>query len=245
MTKIEQEEKKALGIRELVEIVGLIVAILVAGTSLLSSSENVPWWWFHFSFIVLIALAFSIPSVIFAKPISRRLNESKLRRKRNAIARKYFLGFRDLVDASRRFDSSIRSIEDSLRTHYSNDIKSSLARHVLQSHVELEIRHTFFEIEERLKESNKTFRDLYLIMRQLEFCLDIYTRHLKNIEVFVHEITSQTGKPIAKGIEAEFEAFREKFNYFVKDFRDYCQKVNQELGERKFPEWAIDYVKKW
>lgn len=119
--------------------------------------------------------------------------------------------------------------------------------HVLQSLAESEIRNKFFEIEARLNESNKTFRDLYLIMKQFELCLNTYTRHLKIIEVFAHEMMTQTGKrvAIAKGIEDEFEAFREKFNDFVKDFKDYCREVNQELGEREFPEWAIDRIKKW
>ena len=138
-------------------------------------------------------------------------------------------------------------LKDSLRTHYTNRIQSSLAMHVLQSLAESEIRNKFFEIEARLNESNKTFRDLYLIMKQFELCLNIYTRHLKIIEVFAHEMMTQTGKrvAIAKGIEDEFEAFREKFNDFVKDFRDYCREVNQELGEREFPEWAINRIKKW
>jgi len=241
----ERVEKKALGIRELVAIVGLMVAIIVAGTSLLSSVENVPWWWFHFSFIVLIALSFSIPIAIFIRPISRRIKKFRLKSQRNKVSRKHFSQFKDLVDTAFRFSSDVRSIEESLRTHYKNEIKSSLVRHVLQNHAESELRNAFFEIKARLDEFNKSFRDLYLIMGNFEFCLNIYTRHLKIIEEFVHEIMYTTNKPIVKGIEANFEAFREKFNYFVKDFRDYCQKVNQELGERMFPEWAIDYVKKW
>jgi len=245
LTTNEQEEKKGLEIVEWVKLVGYVASILVASTSLLSLSGIAPSWWFHFSFIFLIGLIFSIPCVVFAKPISKSVKKFRLNRKRNAIAQKHFSRFKDLVDIAKRFASPMRSIEDSLRTHYKNRIQNSLAMHVLQSHSESEIRQSFYEIEERLNESDKSFRDLYLIMRHFEFCLNIYTRHLKIIEVFAHEMMIQSGKPIAKGIEAEFEAFREKFNDFVKDFRDYCREVNKELGEREFPEWAIDYVKKW
>jgi hypothetical protein len=82
-------------------------------------------------------------------------------------------------------------------------------------------------------------------MKHFEVVLNIYERNLKIIDEFAREMQYVTKKPIAKGIEAEFENFREKYNYFVKDFQDYCRKVNQELGEREFPEWAIDHVKKW
>lgn len=44
----EKEEKKGLGIRELVEIVGVMVTILIAGTSLLSASGYVPLWFVSF-----------------------------------------------------------------------------------------------------------------------------------------------------------------------------------------------------
>ena len=182
--------------------------------------------------------------MIFAKTISKKVKKFNLRRKQNAIARKQFAEFRSLVDASKRFNISIRDILYSLRAHYKNNIKSSLAKHTL-SYDGYEINNCFICIEKELSESNMTFRDLSFIMTNFEGVLNFYKRYLKIIEVFVHEIASLTGKPIAKGIEAEYESFREKYNYFVKDFKDYCRKVNQELGEREFPEWAIDHIKKW
>ncbi|MDH5450733.1 MAG: hypothetical protein OEY24_04620 [Candidatus Bathyarchaeota archaeon] len=247
MIENEKERKKGLEIIEWVKLIGYVASILVASTTLLSLSGYVPSWWFHFALIFLIGLIFSIPFVVFYKPISKSIEKSRLKRKQNAIARKHFAEFKDLVDIARRFASPIRTIQDSLRTHYEDKIQSSLAMHVLQSHVELEIRRKFFEIEERLNESNKTFRDLRLIMEQFELCLDIYKRHLKIIEEFAHEMITYSGKriAIAKGIEDEFEAFREKFNDFVKDFQDYCRNVNKELGKREFPEWAIHRIKKW
>ena len=100
-------------------------------------------------------------------------------------------------------------------------------------------------VEKELDESDKTFRDLSLIMKHFEFILDIYKKNLKIAEDFAHEMMSLNGKPIVKSVEDNFEAFREKYNHFLKDFKDYCQKVNQGIGERMFPEWAFDYVKKW
>ena len=245
MTTNEQKEKKSPRIKEMVEAVGLVVTILIAGTSLLSNSGNLPLWWFDFSLIFLIMLTFFIPSVILYEPISERVKKSRLQRRRNTITRKHFMELTDLVYTSKRFNSSIRSIFNDLRTHYANKIKSQLTIHTLQSYNESEIRDWFFEIEKELNESNKTFRDVSLIMKHFEFVLKVYERNLKIIEEFVRGIQNVTKKPIAKGIEAEFEAFREKFNDFVKDFQDYCREVNKELGERKFPEWAIHRIKKW
>ena len=229
---------------EWVKVVGYIASILVASTSLLSASENVPAWWFHFSLIFLMGLVFSVPCVIFTKPISKRIKRYRLGKKQNTIAQRHFSRFEDLVYTAKRFNSPLMRVKDSLRTHYENKIQSSLAMDALRSNIESEIRNKFFEIEEMLKESNKTFRDLYLIVKQFELCLYIYKGQLKIIEEFAHEMMVQTNKPIAKGIEAEYEAFREKFNDFVKDFKDYCRIANKELGEQKFPEWAIDRIKK-
>lgn len=65
------------------------------------------------------------------------------------------------------------------------------------------------------------------------------------MEVFVHEITGTTEKPIAKGIENDFEAFREKYNDFIKDFTDFCHKMNEETESGNFPERSFEYLKKW
>lgn len=245
LTTNEKEKKKGLEIIDWVKLVGYVASILVASTSLLSASGNVPSWWFHFSLIFLLVLILSVPFMIFAKPISKELKKWKLERKQNVIARKHFAEFKDLVDACKKFNYSIRDILHSLRTHHADDIKSPLTIHVLQTYNDLEIENSFVHIEKELLESNKTFRDLSLIMKHFEFILNVYKRYLELIEKFVQITVSITGKPIAKGIEAEFESFREKYNYFVKDFKEYCSKANQELGKREFPEWAIDYVKKW
>jgi hypothetical protein len=72
-------------------------------------------------------------------------------------------------------------------------------------------------------------------------------KSLEIIDKFAHEMINLTQKPIAKGIEDDFESFREKYNYFVKDFKEYCKKCNQELEEteREFPEWAVDNINRW
>ena len=245
MTTNEKAEKKGLEITDWVKLVGVMASILVAITMLLSASENVPSWWFQFSLIFLMGLVFSVPCMIFAKPISKRVKKLKLERKQNAITRKHFAEFKNLVDASKKFNRSIRDILQSLRTHYASEIKSPMTIDTLQSYNESEIQRMFYYIDKELEESNKTFRDVCLIMKHFEFVLNIYKRYLKIINGFARGIENVTKKPIAKGIEKEFESFREKYNYFVKDFQDYCQKVNQELGEREFPEWAIEHVKKW
>lgn len=245
MNTTEKEEKKRPRLTELFAFVSVVVSIIIAGTSLLNYSGNVPLWWFHFSFIVLIALAVFTPIMIFIQPISERVKKWRLKGKRNAVSRKYFSEFRDLVDASKRFNRSIRDILHSLRTHYANEIKSPMTIDTLQSYNESEIQNMFHYIDKELEESNKTFRDVCLIVKHFEFVLNIYKRYLRIINEFARGIQNVTKKPIAKGIEKEFESFREKYNYFVKDFKEYCHKVNQELGEYDFPEWALDHVKKW
>ena len=165
MTANEKEEKKGLEITDWIKLVGVVVSILVASTSLLSASGNVPSRWFDFSLIFLLAIIFSVPFMIFAKPISKGFKKWRLKRKRNAIAQKHLAEFRSLVDASKRSNISIRDILYSLRKHYENNIKSSLAKHTL-SYDEYEINNSFRYIEKELSESNMTFRDLSLVSKQ-------------------------------------------------------------------------------
>lgn len=245
MTVEEPEEKKSPRITEIAAVVGVMVSILVAATSLLSNSGNLPSWWFDFSLILLIALTFFMPTVIFARPIKERIEELRLVRRRDAVARKYSSKFKDLVIRSRNFNNTIRYILDSLRRHYENDIKSRLAMHVLESYNESEVQNILYNIEREIDESESRFCYLLLIMKHFEMLLDIYKRNLKVIEVFVHEIMSTTEKPIAKGIEADFEAFREKYNDFIKDITDFCHTINQETKGWNFPEHSFEYLKKW
>ena len=102
MMTVNQQEEKDSRIRDIATIIGVMVSFLIAGTSLFSNIEKIPWWWFHFSFIILIALTFFVPIAIFFKPISKRLTEYRLKRKQNAVSRKYFSEFYDLIRNERK-----------------------------------------------------------------------------------------------------------------------------------------------
>ena len=126
MTTNEQKEKKGLRLTELFPFVSVMVSIIIAGTSLLNYSGNVPLWWFHFSFIVLIALTFFTPFMIFAQPISERIKKFKLKRKQNAIAHKYFAEFEDIVDGFGSASYSIFGILDNLRSNFEPKIREKM-----------------------------------------------------------------------------------------------------------------------
>lgn len=223
--------------------IGLLVPIFIAVTSLLSNSGNVPWWWFYFSLVFLIAL---IPFVILFEPSSERLRVYKLERKRDAISRKYFSEFRNLVNRSETFNSPINRIRANVRSHYRTLLRGSLSNHVMQSYPLSEIQAIYYYINKELDESDKSFRDLYLIVKHFESVLNIYKRNLSLLETIVHHIMIETEKPIAKGIEAEFEEFREKYNYFLNELKKFFHKINEEIEETELPEFAIDeHLKKW
>jgi hypothetical protein len=241
----ENEGKKGPGIAELAAAVGVMVSILIASTTLLNNSGNLPSWWFSFSLIVLIALIFFMPVMIFARPVYDQIRYVRLGRKRNSVSREHASEFKDLVERSRRFSYDIRNIMNSFRNYYTNDIKSLLTISLLQDYGQQRIDNVMFNIEKDIDKSDKTFRDLYLIMMHFESVSDIHKRNLEIIEVFAHEMMTTTQKPIPKGIEAEFETFREKYNYFVKDITDFYHKVNQESESNVFPEHSFEHLKKW
>lgn len=70
-----------------------------------------------------------------------------------------------------------------------------MANHVLESINGQEVENLFYHIEDE-QESNKTFRDLSLIMKHFEFVLGTYNKNLKVIEEFVYEIMTSSDKPI-------------------------------------------------
>jgi len=228
-----------------VAVIGLMVSILVAVTSLLSNSGNLPSWWYQFSFVFLIILMVSVPIMLFERPFSEMIADARLIRKRDSVSRKHASEFKDLVNASKGFNSSIKMLLDNIRRHYENGIKNRLAMHVLESYNDSEIQNDLYRIEAEINASDGSFRESNLIMNEFEFVLGIYKKNLKNLEVFAHEIMATTEKPIAKGIEADYEAFREKYNDFLKDVIDFCHKMNQETGTWDFPEHSFEYLKKW
>ena len=241
----EKEEKKGPRIAELAAVVSVMISALIASTTLLNNSGNLPSWWFSFSLILLIAVIFFMPVMIFSRPVLEEIRKVRLKRKRDSVSRKYASEFKDLVERSRRLNYDTRTIMDSLRNQYTNDIKSQLAMSSLQDYGQQGTNDIMFDIEKDIDASGKTYRDLRLIMKRFESVSDIQRRNLKIIEVFAHEMMTTGEKPIAKGIEAEFEAFREKYNDFAKDITDFCHKVNQESGTQEFPEHSFEYLKKW
>jgi len=242
----EREEKEDSKIRDMATVIGLMVSILVAGTVLYSNVEKVPSWWFYFSFIFLVALAFFMPCVIFFKPISKKYKGIKLKRKQDSIFRKYFSEFKNIADTSRKFNYTIKDIFSSLRTHYSSS--SQFSNYVMQSYEKFDsndIEGMFYNIENEVNKPNITFHDFCLLMKYFESIINLYEKNLKIIEEFAHEIMNIKGEPIAKSIEDDFEHFREQYNDFIRELKKFCNKINQEIGEIKFHEHVFHQIKKW
>lgn len=71
----------------------------------------------------------------------------------------------------------------------------------------------------------------------------IYQKSLKHIGLFIDDMVAEK-EQIPKGTVDEFEAFREKFNFLLKDVNDFGHKINEETGRHDFPE-HLEYIKKW
>jgi hypothetical protein len=243
----EPEKEKSPKITELAVVFGVMVSIVVAVTSLLANIANLPLWWFWFSFVLLMVLAILLPTVIFAERIKGRIRQVRLSRKRNSVSRKHALGFKEQVANFRRYGYDFKSIVDNLRSHYVENIKSQLITHILQQESQNgnEINNSLFLMEKEIEESDKTYPSIYLLAKRFEFILTSFQKSLKVIEVFVHEMASNAGKPVSKGIEKDYESFRERYNDFLNDFSKFCHKMNQEAECRDFPEYSFSHLEKW
>lgn len=245
-SKDDTKEDKRDRETKVVAVAGFLIASLIAATSLLSNSEKLPLWWFNFSFYFIILLTFFVPSMIFLKPISSRFEQFKVKRKQNSVSKKYFSEFKNLVDTSEKLSYPMRDLLRVLSSHYKDDIKDSVTRHILESHYSLYDVNSFYYIKKEIGETNKNFNEFCLIIKYFESSiLNNYKNDLILIEKFVHEIMFSTNKPIAPGIESDFEIFREKYNAFLRDLEKFYHNFNQEIGVYVFHESEYQPVKKW
>ncbi len=244
----EPEKEKSPRILELAAVVGILISVLVAVTTLFNYNENLPLWWFWSSLILLIMLpTVFMPIVIFYKHIVKRIRGTRLHRKRNAVSRKCASEFEDLVVDFRTSSYNFKNLVDNLRSSYREDIPNRLTMHTLEQESQNgnEINNTLFSMEKEIQESDKTYPNIYHLTKRFESILTSFQKSLKVIEVFVHEMTSESKKPIPKNIEVEYESFREKYNDFLKDFKKFCHKMNQETESRDFPEHHFTHLEKW
>lgn len=118
MIETEKEKKKGLDVKGWLELVGVMVSVLVASTTVLSLSRNIPSWWVGFSFIFLMILFFSVPVVVFWKPISERVMRFRRTRKEDSIAHGHFKEFEGLVDKLRRILFPFSDLWNMTKQHY-------------------------------------------------------------------------------------------------------------------------------
>jgi len=244
----EPEKEKSSRISEVALVVGVLISVLVAVTTLFNYNANLPLWWFWSSLILLIMLpTVFMPIVIFVKPIKGRIRQVRLNRKRNSVSRKHALEFEEQVANFRRYGYDFKNIVDNLRSHYAENTKSQLVTHILQQESQNgnEINYSLQSMEKEIEESDKTYSSICLLAKRFEFVLTSFQKSLRVIEVFVHEMASNSGKPVSKSIEKDYESFRERYNDFLNDFGKFCHKMNQEAECRDFPEYSLSHLEKW
>lgn len=244
LTMNSTQNEKDSRIKEIVALLGLLVAILVALTTILANSENLPSWWYQFSFVCLVILIAVILLMLFSRKISASWNMMRNKRKQNIVALKYFSEFEDLVNKPQTFTSSVRDISDSLRNHLPFKMNSPLTSFVIQSFNQTKIDKLANKLKNEINSSNKSFREFRLFMNYFEVILDVYKDYLSSLEVIVHEIQCDTGKPMPKGIEDKYSDFREDYNYFLQRVNEFSHKVNKEIGICYCPEF-LNLLKKW
>jgi len=244
MQEPPQKEKKEP--RRLFEILTIIVAVLVAGTTLWSNREKVPELWFNSTLIVLVVIVAVMMLDRTSSFWLNRLSEWREEGKRNKIAGEYFPEFRDLVDSFGSVSYSLFRVLDDLRGHFNQKLKEKMGLlpiYLVQVHNKSDVESPLYYLKERFNESNETFRDLALLVSQFAIILGILEKNLEFISTFAREIKKE--HTIPNNIEIEYEEFRDKYNNLLRDFKKYCHRINREIGEDKFPEFVAHSAKKW
>jgi len=242
----KKEEKKAVGITELVAIISVMVSILVAGTSLLSGRGYVPSWWFDLSLVFLILFIFSVPIMIFWKPIYSNLSKWRLQRERDSVARGYFMEFEGLSEKLRRALYPISDLWNMIKHHYQTQYQKELG--MLPLFVIERAQSDFNRIQNRIhalvkhcEGFNGSMRDFSLLIDEFNQFLEDGERQVQILSVYASEMKiSETNPQVLK----KYDEFREQYNIFLNDCMSYFQRLNQEFGQYTFQE-HFEYVKKW
>jgi hypothetical protein len=214
--------KKKPRLTELFAFVGVIVSIIIAGTTLWNYSANVPSWWFIASFLILFVLTFLTIIMFVFEPLSKRIRSYRLKRKKDKIAKKYFSEFLDLAETFRK---SIYPLFYALQELRGHDVENPLNT-----------------LKKRFGESKRTFRELILLTDNFNTIISINQKNLKLFCEYYRE--AKKDYTIHENVERQYEEYREKYNAFLRDFRKTCHKINEEIGETTLPEYAGDFANK-
>jgi hypothetical protein len=240
----EQKEKKP-RLTELFAFVGVIVSIIIAGTTLWNYSANVPSWWFIASFLILFVLTFLTIIMFVFEPLSKRIRSYRLKRKKDKIAKKYFSEFLDLAETFRKSIYPLFYALQELRGHVEPEIKmkmGNLPTRLMQPHQRTDVENPLNTLKKRFGESKRTFRELILLTDNFNTIISINQKNLKLFCEYYRE--AKKDYTIHENVERQYEEYREKYNAFLRDFRKTCHKINEEIGETTLPEYAGDFANK-
>jgi hypothetical protein len=240
----QQKEKKS-RLTELFAFVGVIVSIIIAGTTLWNYSANVPSWWFIASFLILIVLTFLTIVMFVFEPLSKRIRSYRLKQRKDRTAKKYFSEFLDLAESFRKsiyplfyaLQELKGKVEPQLREKMGN-----LPLRLTQIHQRTDVENPIINLVNRFGESEKTFRELVILTDNFDMIIDINQKIMKLFCEFYRE--AKNDYTIPENVERQYEEFRDKYNAFLRDFRKQCHRVNEEIGENIFPEYAGDFANK-
>lgn len=240
----EQKEKKS-RLTELFAFVGVLVSIIIAGTTLWNYSGNVPSWWFIASFVILIILTFLTIIMFVFEPLSDRIWMLRLKRKKDRIAKRYFSEFLDLAENLRSAIYPLFDALQELRGKVEPQIKEKMGLlpiRLIQNPQRTDIENPINTLTDRFNQSEKSFRELILLTDSFRIIIRINEKILKFFCEFYRE--AKKDYPIPENVERQYEEYREKYNAVLRDFKKLCHKINEEIGDRTLPEWVGDFAKK-
>lgn len=246
------EEKKNSRLRDIIPAIGVMVSILIAGTSLLSSSGYIPSWWYHFSLIFLIALTFVIPFMVFYEPISKKYENFRIERKRNKIAKEHYDELRDLIDEFMNSVYAFSEVRDRLKNQVRNFVEHSVidkeqkiipqlptirARstaetiNLILNDIPIVKIHHWSMLRENplIKNFDGSFRHFSAILEELRHNMEIMGEIIKVIrQLIVRFVKYQS---LNTDLIYAHKIFREKYNKYVDRYDEFVKKLNRVLKD--------------
>jgi len=170
---------------------------------------------------LLIAFIFLVP------PIRKFVKKRRIAKKHNALAKRYFGDFEELIN---RFAQFVEPRHCDNISYVLNDLQTKKPEFQDISPSVDQVRDIFLIFEKEAAKRDKNKDSLVFLVRWFEYILNLYNKQL--ICEPVKRIRAKVRAEIPEEIKEAYKQNRFVYDRFICDYVDLARKMNKTFGER-------------
>lgn len=223
--QLSNDKPKDRKIGTTVTIIGSLSVILV---TIITTHGNYPRVMFLYMVSGLLLVIFLLIAFTFLVPPMRKFVKTRrIAKKHNALAKRYFGDFKELID---RFAQFIQPRRCDNIPYVLNDLQAKRPEFQHISPSVDKVRDIFVIFEEEAGKRDKNKDSLVFLIRWFEYILNLYNEQL--ICEPVKRIRGKVRDEISEEIKETYKQNRFVYDRFMCDYVDLARKMNKTFGER-------------